>query len=171
MTQPAPAARDGARPGKKTIAGVMGGAAIAAALMGALTTLEGNKNVGYRDIVGIPTNCMGNTRNVVVGKYYPPAECDRINEEQAVAHAEIVRKCTPRIEGNQLQAAVLLAYNIGGSAYCKSTVARRFNAARTNADLRAACDGFLAWNRAGGRVIKGLVNRRAFERSLCVKGL
>lgn len=166
MTQPAPAAPKGAH-GKKTIAGVMGGAAIAAALMGALTTLEGNKNVGYRDIVGIPTNCMGNTRNVVVGKYYPPAECDRINEEQAIAHAEVVRSCTPRLTGNQLQAAVLLAYNIGGGSYCKSTVARRFNAG----DLRGGCDGFLAWNRAGGRVIQGLANRRAFERSICTKGL
>jgi len=163
-----PAGQQSARPpSKKTLAAIMGSAALAAGTMGALTSLEGNKNVGYRDIVGVPTNCMGNTKNVVVGKYYPPAECDRINEAQAIAHAEIVKRCTPRLTGYQLEAAVLLTYNIGGSAYCKSTVARRFNAG----DLRGGCDAFLAWNRAGGRIVRGLANRRAFERSICVKGL
>lgn len=29
----------------------------------------------------------------------------------------------------------------------------------------------LAWNRAGGRVVKGLTNRRVAERKLCLEGL
>jgi lysozyme len=152
---------------KKTIAGVMGSVALAAALMAGLTTLEGKRNVGYRDIVGIPTNCRGNTRDVIVGKRYSDAECDRIDEGQAIAHAEQVKACTPRVTGYQLEAATLLAYNIGGPTYCRSTIARRFNAG----DLRGGCDAFRAYNRAGGRVVRGLVNRREFERSICLKGL
>ena len=40
------------------------------------------------------------------------------------------------------------------------------------AALQAAVDGaLLAWNKAGGRVIKGLTKRRETERALCLEGL
>lgn len=45
--------------------------------------------------------------------------------------------------------------------------ARRFNAG----NWRGGCDAFLMWNRAGGRVVRGLALRRARERALCLKGL
>ena len=150
---------------RKTVAGVLGGAALASLFMAMLTELEGKRNVGYRDIVGIATNCRGNTKNVVVGRYYSDAECDLIDSGQAIVHVAQVKRCTPRIAGNQLVAASLLAYNIGGAGYCRSTVARRFNAG----DRRGACDAFRMWNKAGGRVIRGLVRRREIERGICLK--
>jgi lysozyme len=52
-------------------------------------------------------------------------------------------------------------------AYCGSTVDRRFDARQ----WAAACDAFLMWNKAGGRVVAGLANRRAAERALCMKDL
>jgi lysozyme len=61
----------------------------------------------------------------------------------------------------------LLTYNIGGAAYCRSTVARRFNAGR----WKEGCDAYLMWNRGGGRVIRGLTLRRQDERKLCLSGL
>lgn len=155
-------------PGRKTLAAVLGSAALAAATMGALTTLEGKKNVGYRDIVGVATACRGMTGNgIVVGRVYSDAECDAMDEAGAVTHAQGVLRCTPRLKGDQLVAATLLTYNIGVGGYCGSTVARRFNAG----DLRGGCDAFLMWVRAGGRVVKGLVNRRNYERSICLRGL
>lgn len=155
-------------PGRKTLAAVLGSAALAAATMGALTALEGKKNVGYRDIVGVATACRGTTgTGVTVGRVYTDAECDAMDERSAVAHAEGVRQCTPHLAGNQLVAATLLTYNIGVSGYCKSTVARRFNAG----DLRGGCDAFGRWVYAGGKVVKGLVNRRNYERAICLKGL
>jgi len=159
---------DGARKG--TLAALIGGTG-AALLLGTLTTFEGKKNVGYRDIAGIPTACMGDTRDVVVGKFYSDAECQARLERQAAAHVGEVLRCTPRIAGNQLVAAGSLAYNIGGAAYCRSTVARRFNAG----DLRGGCDAMLAWDKArvGGvvRPVKGLTTRRQAERAICLKGL
>lgn len=152
---------------KKSLASVMGGGAAAALLLATLTMYEGKRNVGYRDIVGIPTACMGDTQNVIVGKFYSDAECQKRLERQALVHVEEVRHCTPRITGNQLVAAGSLAYNIGGTAYCRSTVAKRFNAG----NLRGGCDAFLGWTKAGGRVVQGLVNRRTAERALCLKGL
>lgn len=170
LPQPTPAAvstRSRATPAKATIAGVMGSAALAAALLGGLTQWEGKKNVGYLDIVGIPTACMGDTNNVVVGKFYSDAECRARLEQQAIVHVSEVKRCTPSIGGGQLVAAGLLAYNIGGPAYCKSTVDRMFDAG----NIRAGCDAFRLWIKAGGKVVRGLVNRREFERTLCLQGV
>ncbi len=157
-----------APPAGATLAGLIGASA-ASLLLAGLTTWEGKRNVGYLDIVGVPTACMGDTVNVVVGKVYSDAECQARLDKQALAHTAEVLRCTPGLRGrdNQLIAAGLLAYNIGGPAYCRSTVARQFNAGR----WRAGCDAFRLWNRAGGRVVRGLVNRRAFEREICLKGL
>lgn len=154
-------------PAKTTIAGVMGSAALASALLGGLTQWEGKKNVGYLDIVGIPTACVGDTNNVVVGKFYSDAECRARLEQQAIVHVNEVKRCTPSIGGGQLVAAGLLAYNIGGAAYCKSTVDRMFDAGK----IRAGCDAFRMWNKAGGKIVRGLVNRREFERTLCLQGV
>lgn len=156
-----------------TLVGLVG-AVSAALLITNLQTLEGTKNVGYLDIAGIPTKCSGDTTNVVVGKYYSDQECYVSTEKQALKHAADVISCTPVLaEGHdaQLTAASLLAYNIGGPAYCGSTAHRLFNSGK----FKEACAAFAPWNKAtikGKRVVvKGLVNRRAFEMKLCMEGL
>lgn len=157
--------------GKTALATVMGGAAAASLLLATLTSYEGKRNVGYLDIAKIPTACMGDTDNVTVGKFYTDAECIQRLERQAIAHAAEVKRCTPRITGSQLVAAASLTYNIGGPAYCGSTAAKRFNAG----DLRGGCNAMLAWNKARVNgvltVVRGLANRRAGERAICVQGL
>jgi GH24 family phage-related lysozyme (muramidase) len=59
----------------------------------------------------------------------------------------------------QFDAMVSLAYNIGVAAFQGSTLLRRHRAG----DYAAAEAEFHRWNRAGGRVMKGLVRRRAAE--------
>lgn len=54
---------------------------------------------------------------------------------------------------------ISLAYNIGIGAFRSSTLLRKFN----GGDVIGAGDQFLRWNRAGGRVIDGLTNRRRDE--------
>jgi lysozyme len=68
---------------------------------------------------------------------------------------------------NQLAAATILAFNIGTAAFCRSSVARRWNAG----DWRGGCEAFLMWVHAGGRVVPGLINRRKAERAICLRGL
>jgi lysozyme len=123
----------------------------------------------YADVVGVWTICDGDTTNVRPGMVETRAGCTARLERQLVAHAEGVLRCVPALRGrdNQLVASVSLAYNIGVSAFCRSTVARRFNAG----DWRGGCDAFLMWRFAGGREIRGLVLRRQRERALCLKGL
>lgn len=150
------------------------GAAASTLLIVSLNNVEGTKNVGYLDIAGIPTKCSGDTTDVVVGKYYSEQECYISTEKQALKHTQDVVRCTPVLaKGHdaQLVAASLLAYNIGGPAYCKSSAAKAFN----RNDFHAACAAFAPWNKARIRgklvTVKGLVNRRAFEKNLCKQGL
>lgn len=145
------------------------GFAAAAIATATVQRWEGREHVPYRDIVGIWTVCDGDTKGVVPGRRETEAQCDARLERQLVAHAAPVLSCTPRLQARpqQLGAAISLAYNIGPTAYCRSSVDRRFDAG----DWRGGCDAFLKWNKAGGRVVRGLVNRRAAERAICLKGL
>lgn len=154
--------------GRKTLAGVVGAAA-AAILYIIVPAHEGEVLRGYLDPVGIATKCYGDTTDVEVGREYSREECLQSLETQLIAHAEPVLACTPSLRGHphQLAAAVSLAYNIGTRAYCNSTVAKRFNEGK----WREACAAFAMWNKAGGKVLKGLVRRRADERALCEQGL
>lgn len=128
---------------------------------------EGKRNDPYNDIVGIPTVCYGETR--VEMRRYSDTECISMLVKAVGEFAGPVLECTPVLaeRPHQLAAATSLAFNIGSGGYCRSTAARRFNAG----DIKGGCDAFLMWNKAGGKVVRGLVNRREAERKLCLTGL
>lgn len=159
-------ANDGVtRPKSKLVALV--GTTAAGLILATVSTWEGKRNDPYRDIVGVWTVCYGETQRPM--RRYTDAECSAMLERRLVDYAQPVLARNPNLAGrpNQLAAAVSLSYNIGQSAYARSSVARLFSAGQ----YRAACEGFMRWNRAGGKPVKGLTNRRAFERALCLKGL
>lgn len=136
----------------------------------------------YLDIVGVATACDGITTHK--GKPLPrnhtftEAQCTQMLEEELVKHAQGVMNCSPglalspimgverRREGPRF-AAVSLAYNIGVGGYCSSTARRRFNAG----DYAGGCEALTWFNKAGGRVVRGLVNRRTKEARVCREGL
>lgn len=68
---------------------------------------------------------------------------------------------------NQFDALVSLTYNIGEAAFKSSTLLKKLNAG----DFAGAADQFLVWNKSKGKVLNGLVNRRAAERTLFLKPL
>lgn len=156
--------------GKKTLAGVVGAVA-AAILYTFVPAREGEVLTTYYDPVGIATVCYGDTDTAmaVPGATYTRGKCLQSLENQLIAHAEPVLACTPGVdESPEMTAAfVSLAYNIGTGAFCRSTVARRFNAG----DYAGSCAAIEMWNKAGGKVFKGLVRRRAEERALCERGI
>ncbi|MBB5985946.1 lysozyme [Sphingobium lignivorans] len=147
------------------------GALIALAMALAVPTIEkweGTKTTPYRDVVGIWTVCTGETR--VKMRTYTKAECETMLKSTLDNEfAPAVRKAVPKIveHPHAYAASISLSYNIGNAAFARSTVARRFNAG----DWKGGCDAFLMWNKAGGRVVQGLVNRRQAERKLCLTGL
>jgi lysozyme len=124
----------------------------------------------YRDIVGIWTACDG-VAYVPAGSSFTPEQCDQMLEQQLVKHAAGVLKCSPLLKGQgrdyQREAAISFAYNVGVGAYCSSTVDRRFDAAR----WVDGCAALLLWNKAGGRVVKGLDRRRHRELETCETGI
>lgn len=128
---------------------------------------EGKRNDPYKDLIGLDTVCYGETR--VPMRRYSDSECSAMLIKAVGDFMQPVIDCTPGLinRPSQLAAATSLAYNIGDGAYCRSTVAKRFNAG----SFRAACDGFLVWVNAGGKRVQGLVNRREAERKLCLTGL
>ncbi|WP_151765729.1 lysozyme [Acinetobacter colistiniresistens] len=69
------------------------------------------------------------------------------------------------VSQNQFDALVSLAYNIGEAAFKGSTLLKKLNAK----DYQGAADQFPQWNKGGGKVMKGLVHRRADERELFLK--
>jgi lysozyme len=66
---------------------------------------------------------------------------------------------------NQFAAMVSLCYNIGPGNFAKSTVCKAFNAGK----IGESADAFRRWNKAGGKILNGLVRRREAERALFLK--
>jgi lysozyme len=147
------------------------GAGAAALLMLATTTVgqfEGLRTVAYRDIVGVPTACYGETRGIRMGMRFTKAQCDAMLLKGLDEFADKMEACITRPMGDDAYVAFLsLGWNIGPAALCKSSAVRLYNAG----DRRASCRAFLMWNKAGGRVVPGLTKRREAERDLCLKGI
>lgn len=83
--------------------------------------------------------------------------CDVVRTETAVDNF-----VTAPLKQNQFDALVSLAYNIGLEAFKDSTLLKKLNAR----DYAGAADEFLRWNKAKGKVVAGLANRRERERAM-----
>jgi len=70
------------------------------------------------------------------------------------------------LNDNQFSACVSLAYNIGIGGFKKSSVLKKLNVNPLDASI---ADSFRMWNKGGGVVLKGLVNRREAEIQLYFK--
>ena len=146
------------------------GAAVGALAVAVVGGFEGLRLTAYRDVVGVPTICFGETRGIRMGMKLTKAECDAMLLKGLDEFADGVEKCVPSAKTmpeKRYVAHVSLAYNIGVGGYCKSSIARLQNAGHE----RAACDFFLRYNRAGGIVFPGLTKRRQAERAMCRDGL
>ncbi len=64
---------------------------------------------------------------------------------------------------NQFNALVSFAYNIGTGNFASSTLLKKINKNANDLTLKAE---FLRWNKAGGKVLNGLTNRRNEEADL-----
>lgn len=129
---------------------------------------EGCRQYAYRDPVGIPTVCFGETRGVHLGQHFTRPECENMLGDRLQEFDAGVRKCV-RIEmpATREAAMVSFAYNLGVGGFCRSSVARLLNENRP----REACDALLHFNTARGIPLPGLTRRRQEERKLCLEGL
>jgi lysozyme len=159
------------QPHKSSTKGAVAGSAVAAAIAIAISIIapfEGKHNDPYYDIVRVRTVCYGETR--VPMRRYSDTECsEMLRAAVARDFAPAVFACVPglRSRPGQAAASISLAYNIGTAGFCRSTVARKMKAG----DWVGGCHAIALYNRAGGKVVRGLTNRRAAEVALCLKGV
>jgi lysozyme len=145
------------------------GTAFAALCCTTITGFEGMRTTAYRDSVGVPTVCIGETKGVRMGQRFTVAQCQAMLVERLGRdYAPAIERCVKRDMGDDFYVAALsLSYNIGTGGFCRSSIVRLYNAG----DRRAACNAFLSYDKAKGRVLSGLVKRRQAERALCLKGV
>jgi GH24 family phage-related lysozyme (muramidase) len=129
---------------------------------------EGCRLKAYQDSVGVWTIGYGLTSAagivpVVKGMTITQAQAEEYLEIALGSYEAGVIKAIKRpMTQPQFDAMVSLCYNIGPGAFGKSSLVRRFN----EGNIAGAADAFLMWTKAGGKVLKGLENRRKDERAL-----
>jgi len=138
----------------------------------AVAGFEGLRTLAYRDPVGIPTACFGETRNIRMGMRFTVEQCEGLLADRLLEFDDGVTRCTfVYLPPERRAAMVSFAYNVGEAAYCRSSMVQLLNAGRT----REACDELMRYvkaRKAGILVtLNGLVKRRAIEREMCLKGL
>lgn len=147
--------------------GVTTAGALAIAVVG---QWEGLRLYAYKDVIGVWTACYGETKGIKPGMRFTQEQCDVMFLGSLTEHEAGMRQCLTNpdaIPEPTYVALVSFTYNVGVGAFCSSTLRRLANAG----DLRGACEQLSRWTRAGGKVVRGLVNRRQAERELCLSGL
>ena len=138
--------------------------ASAVALVG-LAVHEGYRENAYLDIVGVPTIGYGTTEGVRLGDRTDPIKAlERALSDMQKFEGAIKQCVKVPLHQNEYDAYLSLSYNIGSKAFCGSTLVRKLNAG----EYKNACDEILRWDRAGGKVVRGLTIRREKEHKQCL---
>lgn len=137
----------------------------------AIARHEGNKLKAYPDpatggepfTIGVGHTSAAGPPKVTKGMTITAAESDAILTRDLATFERAVEKAVKvPVTQAQFDAMVSLAFNIGGGAFAKSTLVKKLNAG----DVTGAANAFLSWNKAAGKVMKGLTTRREAERKL-----
>lgn len=134
-------------------------------LIRAIKAFEGCRLKAYRCPAGVWTIGYGETSGVKEGDVWTQEEADaRLRSRAGQILVAVLKRC-PRLHlepPERLIACADLSYNIGIGAFGASSVCRRTN----RGEFAAAAESFMLWNKAGGRVLKGLTMRRQYERAI-----
>lgn len=143
---------------------------------------EGLYTRPYRDIVGVLTVCYGETEGVKPSDVYTPAQCRQMLADKLPRYYGEIAQCWGQgveniLTDNMRVAFTSGAYNFGSAGFCRSSMIRHLERAAMESgssrrdSLRDACHALRLYNRAGGRVVRGLDSRRRAEEKLCLEGL
>ncbi|UFH49936.1 lysozyme [Pseudomonas sp. KNUC1026] len=105
----------------------------------------------------------GSTGCVSAGMTITVAQAEqRLQNDLSRVEAAVTRLATVPLTQGQFDALVSFTYNVGEGNLARSTLLRLVN----TGEPAAAAEQFGRWVRAGGRVLPGLVTRRAAERAM-----
>lgn len=123
---------------------------------------EGLRLAAYDDGVGVQTIGYGHTKGVQPGDRITREQAEAFLREDVAEAEEALRMVTAPLTQNQRDALVSFVFNLGADRLKDSTLLKRLNAG----DYKGAADEFMKWRMAAGKVMPGLVKRRAAERAL-----
>jgi lysozyme len=136
----------------------------ASALVG-IAGWEGYSGTAYQDIVNIWTIGFGTTAGVKKGQTIDPVKALQRKLTDVQKFEGALKQCIKvPLHQHEYDAYLSLAYNIGPTAFCNSTLVRRLN--ESQYDL--ACREILRWDKAGGKPVRGLTLRREAEYRQCI---
>ncbi|MCO7595084.1 MULTISPECIES: lysozyme [Pseudomonas] len=128
-----------------------------------IKSFEGLRLQAYQDSVGVWTIGYGTTRGVRPGMSISKEQAERmLLDDVQRFELEVQRLVSVPLSQSQWDALVSFTYNLGAANLESSTLRRLLNAG----DYAGAAEQFPRWNKAGGKVLPGLVRRRAAEREL-----
>ena len=101
------------------------------------------------------------------GTVWTRAQCDQRLESDLVRYAMDVDRALGDAPTTQAQFDALVSFHYNTGAIARATLTRK----HASGDHAGAQAEFARWNRAGGRVLNGLMRRRAAEAALYGKGV
>jgi lysozyme len=126
---------------------------------------EGLRLEAYLCPAGVPTIGYGHTGDVEIGQKITEHQADVILDLDLEHFENAVESACPGLNDNQFAALVSFAFNLGVAALAASTLLKY---AKQKLYAKAGAE-FMKWKYAAGRVLPGLVKRRAAERALFLK--
>lgn len=143
--------------------------ALSAAAFVGLIVSEGYTDNAIIPVKGdVPTYGFGTTDGVKMGDKTDPVNAVKMALRDVTKFEGAIKECVKvPLSQNEYDAWVSFTYNIGSTAFCKSTAVRLLNAGQ----YRQACDQMLRWVYVNGNKVQGLVNRRQKEYAQCISDL
>lgn len=133
---------------------------------GLLKKLPDGRYIAYRCPANVATIYAGCTEGVTDGMIVTEDEGKAMFRRELAKHEAAVRRLVKvDLTQNQFDALVSLSFNIGSGALGKSTLLKHLN----KGDYARAASHFHDFKKAGGKVLKGLVRRRAAEAAMFVE--
>lgn len=140
-----------------------------------LASYEALAHTKYLDSGGVETIGIGMTTSEIKDLHQWPWDKNLSIEECVNRFKDAVKKYEDAVnkflkvplEQHKFDALVSLTYNIGINAMIKSSFMKRINAKDGDKNIIKAMQ---MWNRDNGKIVKGLVNRRAAESDLYING-
>lgn len=149
----------------------VGSLVLAASTLVAIALHEGYEPAARPPVPGdVDTGGFGSTRRedgspMQSGEKVPPTRALMLLLQDASKFEQAVKRCAPvPMHQYEFAAYVSLTYNIGATAFCNSTIAKKLNAG----DYAGACSEILRWDRFQGKPLRGLTLRRKAEYSQCM---
>lgn len=146
----------------------VGALALSASGLLAIASYEGYRSEAYIPVPGDgPTIGFGSTEGVTMGDTITvPRALERLRRDVGDAESAIGACVKVPLTQGEYDAFASFAFNVGHKAFCSSTLVKRLN----SADYDGACQELKRWVYVDGKVVPGLVSRRAKEFEMCMEG-